>query len=485
LRHRVARGRRPVRAPPDPATFQRFNADGSPDTTFGGDGVVPFSDVGLSHFNLSVGKVVVQPDDKLVIATNAADISWNFSSSRVTRLNADGTLDASFGDNGNVGFGREEDAWPPSGVALDAAGRIVGIVKEAEMFRLTPSGDLDPTFDDDGFTTIPQGPGDVDEYFSIRARLAIDASGNVLLARGGVARFADGQQRVDLAANRIVHVDGTTGADTITTALAGDTLTVTFNGQAATFAAGDVVGFHVTGGAGDDRIDLAAGADFAAATVYAGEGNDSITTGIRADRIFCQDGDDTVHAGRGKDLIFGGDGGDSIWGDAGDDHVFGEYGDDSISGGDGNDRLYGGHTYTHEPDEYSSGNDGNDSLSGNAGNDRCNGQNGHDRVAGNGGRDRLFGGTASDRLFGGTSADFLYGDQGTDQLFGEDGNDRLYGDDPNDYYWADTLHGNAGDDTLFSRDTREDHLFGDGGRDTCIADDDADIDILSSIESRR
>jgi uncharacterized delta-60 repeat protein len=509
------------------ATLQRFNANGSLDTTFGDQGVLPLDDGPFWNINVSFGRMIVQPDGKLVISLTSADISLDYSYGFVVRINADGTRDTSFGDAGTVTRGREEGSFNPPGIALDSFGRIVGIAGNAELYRLTPAGAQDPTFDDDGFTTIPQPPDDL--AFPIRAHVAMDASGNVLLGgRMQVSRFADGQQRVDLGSDRVVHIDGTGGADTITASVAGDTLTVTINGEGSTFAAGGVGGFRVSAAGGDDRIDLSA-ADFAA-TIDGDEGNDSIVTGDGADRINCDDGDDTVDAGGGRDLVFGDDGHDSILAGAGDDRVYGEYGRDTIAGGDGNDNLFGGHTYVIEQGEYTSGNDGDDSifgdagndrcygqfgndsvaggtgndnlygghtyviephvyngndgddsLSGNAGNDRCYGQMGNDRVAGNGGRDRLFGGESEDRIYGGASGDWLYGGDGGDQLFGEGGADRLYADDDESLDQADTLRGNAGDDVLISRDSSIDHLFGDGGRDSALVDA---SDLLTSIEIR-
>jgi Ca2+-binding RTX toxin-like protein len=118
-------------------------------------------------------------------------------------------------------------------------------------------------------------------------------------------------------------------------------------------------------------------------------------------------------------------------------------------------------------------------LEGGAGDDTIRGGGGKDRIFGNDGRDSLFGGGGNDRLAGGTGGDWLYGQSGSDQLFGEGGNDRLFGDDASG---IDTLSGGAGDDLLVSRDALVDHLFGDRGRDTAMADND---DVLAGIESTR
>jgi len=162
--------------------------------------------------------------------------------------------------------------------------------------------------------------------------------------------------------------------------------------------------------------------------------------------------------------ISGGDGSDTITGGSANDFIRGGSGGDLISGGEGNDTLLG--------------EGGDDSLSGNAGKDNVQGGIGNDRVAGNGGRDRLFGQQGDDRLFGGASGDWLFGESGSDQLNGEGGNDRLYDTDSADGR-IDILHGNAGDDSLFSLDGAIDQLFGDGGRDSALADQN---DLLTSIE---
>jgi Ca2+-binding RTX toxin-like protein len=137
----------------------------------------------------------------------------------------------------------------------------------------------------------------------------------------------------------------------------------------------------------------------------------------------------------------------------------------TITGGDGDDKLLGGL--------------GADSLSGNAGKDTIKGAEGNDRLAGNGGRDRLFGGIGDDRLYGGASGDWLYGEFGNDQLNGEGGDDRLYADDVHETE-VDTLHGNAGNDQFVTKDGLVDQLFGDGGHDSALPDND---DVLTSIES--
>ena len=101
----------------DSATVVRLNADGSLDRSYGGDGIVTgFSDDAVSA-------AVLQPDGKLVVAgaTAADDIT-------VARLDTDGSLDESFGPGGPDGDGRRRysglQVWYADAMVIQPDGRI-------------------------------------------------------------------------------------------------------------------------------------------------------------------------------------------------------------------------------------------------------------------------------------------------------------------------------------------------------------------------
>src|SRR5262245_39175424 len=109
----------------------RFNADGSPDLTFGTGGQVltDFRDLGGgtlapgSQYAFSrdvANDVTLQPDGKIVVVGHAGDFSGSGSSDgwRIARYNADGSLDTTFGNGVNMAF-----ADPLWGAAVD---RVVG-----------------------------------------------------------------------------------------------------------------------------------------------------------------------------------------------------------------------------------------------------------------------------------------------------------------------------------------------------------------------
>jgi uncharacterized delta-60 repeat protein len=146
----------------------RYNADGSLDTSFDGDGKVTTAigastDVGYS--------VIQQADGKLVVA----GYSWNGSSYdfALVRYNADGSLDASFDGDGIVttAIGAANDY--AQSVIQQADGKLVvagyswnGSNDDVALVRYNTDGSLDTGFDGDGKVTTAIGTG-YDEGYSV------------------------------------------------------------------------------------------------------------------------------------------------------------------------------------------------------------------------------------------------------------------------------------------------------------------------------
>jgi uncharacterized delta-60 repeat protein len=84
----------------DPAAF-RYNSNGTLDNSFDGDGIAVFA--GPATNDIARGGLVLQPDGKIVMAGGDNYSGGNFHAELV-RLNANGTPDNSFGVNGLVTF---------------------------------------------------------------------------------------------------------------------------------------------------------------------------------------------------------------------------------------------------------------------------------------------------------------------------------------------------------------------------------------------
>src|SRR5262249_32253745 len=100
----------------------RYNADGSLDTTFSGDGKV------TTDFALGLDQVfgvAIQPDGKIVTAGSAYIGTSTDRDFALARYNADGSLDTTFSGDGKMttDFGQREDE--AHGVAIQPDGKIV------------------------------------------------------------------------------------------------------------------------------------------------------------------------------------------------------------------------------------------------------------------------------------------------------------------------------------------------------------------------
>jgi uncharacterized delta-60 repeat protein len=159
----------------------RFNSDGSLDPSFD-PGSGPDGDIFAA---------VLQPDGRVIVAGRFTMFS-GFTRNRIARLNADGSVDLTFGFSGGINN-------TPLALALQKDGRIivggqftqVDLVQRFNLARLNSDGTVDPTFDPGN------GPnGDVNA-------IAIQPDGQIVIggtfiayngfARGGVARvLSDG-----------------------------------------------------------------------------------------------------------------------------------------------------------------------------------------------------------------------------------------------------------------------------------------------------
>ncbi len=116
----------------------RVNADGSLDTTSFITGV---------GTNLWISDVVVQPDGKLIIS-GAFSTYGGFPRSGVARMNADGTIDATFDPgNGANGFVSNIALQPDGKVLIAGSFTSYDGTPRRRIARLNPDGSLDSTFD--------------------------------------------------------------------------------------------------------------------------------------------------------------------------------------------------------------------------------------------------------------------------------------------------------------------------------------------------
>jgi uncharacterized delta-60 repeat protein len=373
----------------------RLNADGSFDATFDGDGTAGF-DFGGGDYGYAVA---VQPDGRLVVAGDTS-IKQDVAVARFNPAGpADMTLDTTFDGDGvtTLDYGGNDGA---QALALQPDGKIVVVGYGAPsgvvaVTRLLPDGSRDSSFDGDGTAGIDFSGG-VDREDAGYA-VAVAPDGKIVIA--GSAEFS--AVNTDFAVARLQPggaLDTTFSFDGKTTLNFGD-----YDYASAVALQPD--GAIVVAGHTSVNEDIAVAR--LEGDAPAANGGEPGTGGSGAG------GPGAVGPGRGpgaaavprcggrRATIVGTAKDDVLRGTRRADVIVALGGDDVIRAAQGNDIVCGGK--------------GNDRLVGGPGADRLDGEQGNDTLSGGAGNDRLSGGGGRDRLTGGPQRDSCAGGAGRDR----------------------------------------------------------------------
>ncbi len=169
--------------PPVGFIVTRYNANGSPDKSFGSthDGrvITPFAN------SVRANAVALESDGKILVAGATGDLATNGEDFALARYNTDGSLDKTFGTGGVVitsfaAKGPNATAGASS-IVIDSAGWIVlggSTFHDFALARYTADGSLDKTFGTGGKVLTNLG-GNSDAGIDA---LALDAQGRIVAA---------------------------------------------------------------------------------------------------------------------------------------------------------------------------------------------------------------------------------------------------------------------------------------------------------------
>ena len=167
------------------ATFGIYGQSGVLDPSFGNNGIV--TTVISGTYNLG-HTAVVQPDGKIIVAGEAGESSTYKVA--VARYNTDGTLDTSFGNSGTllvtVGTARSyarNIAVQPDGKIVIGAYTYDDIAGDFAVVRLNADGTLDNSFGTNGITIIDNGSHEVVDAMTLLS------DGKILLAGNNYDNF--------------------------------------------------------------------------------------------------------------------------------------------------------------------------------------------------------------------------------------------------------------------------------------------------------
>jgi uncharacterized delta-60 repeat protein len=177
-------------------TVARYDASGSLDASFDGDGM---ASVNFGCCSAELNALAIQPDGKIV---TAGRMNEGFL---LTRYNTDGTLDTSFDRGGKAVtlFGDPAVTYEDTAmagaysVAIQTDGKIVaagsarnGMHEDFALARYNPDGSLDTSFDEDGkLVAYMTSADDYAQGLSIQPDGRLVAGGRSGLNGTGLARF--------------------------------------------------------------------------------------------------------------------------------------------------------------------------------------------------------------------------------------------------------------------------------------------------------
>lgn len=325
-------------SPGDPVyAVQLLTAEGNVDTRFGEDGVVYFdAALGLDYRS----SIALQTDGKIIVAGESAD-SKAFN---VLRLNADGSFDTSFGDDGKLTIKVPQGALSYAhSVVVQDDGKI--LIAGDVITRLNADGSLDTSFGSQ------DGKYHVDGSSNANNLLGNDTA-EIIRGLGGDDVLQGGAGRDVLA--------GGTGADIFRYTEISDsyrTATETGSDRILDFDASqdrvELISLGFTGIGDGHNGTLAIQANAEGTRTYL-KSFDADADGQRFELAF--DGNlmgqlnstnlvftaPTVEGTAGRDVITGTAMSEVIYGLAGNDRIDGGRGSDVIIGGAGADQLIGG-----------------------------------------------------------------------------------------------------------------------------------------------
>ena len=178
----------------------RLNADGTPDSSFGTNGMT-IVDNGSHEV---VDAMAIAADGKIVLAGN------DYTNFLATRFNTDGSLDTTFGSNGWAAIAFADSDSQVKDIVFQNDGKLIlaGFSFNLSLGRysmaaakLNEDGSLDPSFGTDG--QIAFNIGTSDDY---AVAVAIQTDEKIVL--GGYLYVGTNPMRYDLAAVRL-NTDGT------------------------------------------------------------------------------------------------------------------------------------------------------------------------------------------------------------------------------------------------------------------------------------
>ncbi|HEV7646349.1 MAG TPA: hypothetical protein VGO50_20615 [Pyrinomonadaceae bacterium] len=189
----------------DTFALARFNANGSPDTSFHSDGVVTTQ---MGPNSSVVRALAIMPDGRIVAGGYAYDAAVPDIDMAFARYTVNGLLDASFGSDGKVFTHITPDYDYLGEMALQSDGKLLATVfasvgpGDMRLLRYNTNGSLDSAYGSGGQAVIDVGSN---EYIN---SVALDGSGRAVVVGYSYSTTSTLIARVTAEQSPLVDVGG-------------------------------------------------------------------------------------------------------------------------------------------------------------------------------------------------------------------------------------------------------------------------------------
>ena len=155
----------------------RYNANGTLDTSFSGDGKQT-ANGGSGEANA----VALQANGKIIVAGSGGGLGLRSTGFVIARINSNGSLDTSFAGDGVQGIGFGGGKAEARGVAVRGDGKVVAVgfrgAADFAILRFNTNGSLDASFSGDGRQTTDFVGSDFANGVALQANGKIVAAGS-------------------------------------------------------------------------------------------------------------------------------------------------------------------------------------------------------------------------------------------------------------------------------------------------------------------
>jgi uncharacterized delta-60 repeat protein len=200
-----------VNTTPEDFALARYNPNGTLDSTFGSGGQESWNIA--STGNDQITSLAVLANGQIVVA---GPVGSNFA---LERLNANGTVDTTFGSSG-VALSTVSESGPVA-MKVDPSGNFVVAGTSASHFlaaRFLPTGKLDTTF-----AQFSGTPGEVLGTTGSGDAVALEPNGNIVVAGSALVQFtASGVVNTSFGSNGVVPVPSVATITAVQTDLGGN-----------------------------------------------------------------------------------------------------------------------------------------------------------------------------------------------------------------------------------------------------------------------